>query len=238
MKYCTQCGQALPDDTAFCTVCGAKLEPGYAAGSTPMPMPNFQQPAARPTGRITFLNTGLGFILPAVILFVAFAIGINTRNFLSLINLEQLFMACVIFAALAFAVVLPARAKGPDLSIGRVMALSGVIITLIIESGGTWFSGLLAAIVAAAVVGAVNGVINAVIRVRSVLLTVLISAVVTWAVSFGVLLIAVALAGDNSVVIADLPDFDPATVARGRGADRLRTRLLPQPVHEARHTDI
>ena len=62
MKYCTCCGKELPEDTAFCTGCGAKTTP--TADTAP---PSYALPPMAPKSGITFRNV-LGFILPAMML--------------------------------------------------------------------------------------------------------------------------------------------------------------------------
>lgn len=220
MAYCSQCGKPLQQvDANFCNSCGARLRPASAYAS---PQPAYTPPAYTPppsapaaplsTDRATFRNTGMGYILPAALLIIALLMGTANPLFLVDVNLGNILMQWAVYAAIAFAAVLPARAKGPDLSVGSVMALSGVIIGQAVQGGGPWLSGLLLAIVAAAVVGAINGVINGVIRIRSILLTILISAAVTVAVSFIVRRIALGLT-DGYPIIADVPGISPSLAA-------------------------
>ncbi len=45
--YCVKCGKNVPDDAAFCTGCGAKMQPQQAAanpGPAAAPVPPVQQP--------------------------------------------------------------------------------------------------------------------------------------------------------------------------------------------------
>lgn len=182
--------------------------PAYAPPQPAYAPPAYTPPAAPAAplaaGRTTFRNTGMGFILPVLPFIVALFMGMDSPGFLGFQNLSDLFMSWARYAMIAFAAVLPARAKGPDLSFGSVVSLSSVIIGLALQSGGSSFSGLLLAILAAAVVGAVNGVANGVIRVRSILLTVLISAAVTGVVSFIVGQIALGLT-DGYAIRTDVP---------------------------------
>ena len=204
MKYCTHCGKALPEDAVFCTACGTQASP--AAGSAPPYASAYASAPLPPKSGTTFRNAGLGFILPAVILLALFVMGAANPYFFMLKNLENILLAAVPCIAVALATVLPTRAKGPDLSPSAVPALSGIIIGLVMQSGGSWLAGLLLAIAAAAAVGAVNGVINGLIRVRSAVLTVLISAAVTLVVSFIVRRVAFSLSG-GAPIMPDLPDI-------------------------------
>lgn len=216
MAYCTQCGKALPDDSVFCSSCGVRVT---SAAAPPLSDPppsytaayNVPQPSRQSSG-VRFLNTGLGFVLPAVLFIITLLIGSLTPNFFLVQNLSNVFLQYVTLAAIAFACVLCIRAKGPDLSLGAVMGLSGVIAALVMQSGGSWLAGLLMAVAAAAVIGAVNGTVNALIRIRSVVLTILISAAVTLAVSFGVRRIAFALTAGVPIQ-AGLPHISPALPA-------------------------
>ena len=220
MTYCTQCGKPLQQaDANFCNSCGARLTPAPAYAS---PQPAYAPPAYAPppsapaapltTERANFRNTGMGFLLPAALLIIVLLTGMVNPLFLVDVNLGNILMQWAVYAAIAFAAVLPARANGPDLSIGSVIGLSAVIIGQVVQAGETWLSGLLLALLAAAIVGTVNGVINAVVRVRSILLTVLISAAVTGAVSFIVRRIALGLT-DGYPVMTDIPGISPGLAA-------------------------
>lgn len=192
MTNCPQCGKPLPDNAAYCVSCGAKM--------APIP-DNLSMLPPSSGSRATFLNTGLGFILPAALLVIIFAASIFTPHFLMVQNLSNVLLQYVVLAVIAFAVVLSARAKGPDLSVGAVMGLSGIVIGMVMQSGGSWLTGLLLAVMTAAVVGAVNGAVNAVIRFRSVMLTLVISATVTLIISFGVRQIVYALSGGAPIIV-------------------------------------
>ena len=104
---------------------------------------------------------------------VALAIGLFSPVFLAATNVSNVFRQCAFLRGRRFRHRAAHPGQGPDLSIGAVMGLSGIIFGLVVQAGGSWFTGLLLAILAAAAIGAVNGVINAVIRLRSILLTVL-----------------------------------------------------------------
>lgn len=182
--------------------------PAYAPPQPAYATPAYTPPAAPiaplTANQFTFRNTGMGFILPVLLLIISLFMGMIHPVFLSIENISVIFKQSTVYAAITFAAVLPARAKGSDLSFGNVVSLSSVIIGLALQSGGSSFSGLLLAILAAAVVGAVNGVANGVIRVRSILLTVLISAAVTGVVSFIVGQIALGLT-DGYAIRTDVP---------------------------------
>lgn len=199
MKYCIRCGKVLPEDTVFCTGCGAKATPATDAAA-----PSYAPPPMPAKSGITFRNTGLGFILPAVMLIFLFYMGLTDPLFSSVWHFKYVVRPAVPYILVAFAVVLSSRAKGPDLSLGAILGLSGIIVGLVMQSGGSWLAGLLLAIAAAAVVGAVNGVINGLIRVRSAVPTVLISAAVTWSMSFFVRRIAAVLSGGIAIRLSDV----------------------------------
>ncbi|MBQ6293051.1 MAG: zinc ribbon domain-containing protein [Lachnospiraceae bacterium] len=48
MKYCFKCGNQLPDEAAFCSVCGARQPESPAPADTPAPAPAYAAPAPEP----------------------------------------------------------------------------------------------------------------------------------------------------------------------------------------------
>lgn len=221
MKYCTQCGKALPDDTAFCISCGAQVsaapaepdvtppqpepysppvsayEPPIAPAYEAPPAPAYEAPLApayeapyiapparRSKSGATFRNTGLGFILIGVVLIVAQGMGMASPSFLTAVNIRVLFTQFFMTASVGFAIVLSARAKGPDLSIGAVLGLSATIIASLTLSAGSVYTGLLVALIASAVIGLINGVCAVYMRVPAVIIT-----IVTGVVASGVSLL-------------------------------------------------
>jgi len=175
------------------------------ANTPPPPAP----PAPLSSDRATFRNTGLGLIFPSLLLIAALVFGmVINHNF----NWSDILWQWAVHAAIAFAAVLPVRAKGPDLSIAGIIGLSSVIISLVIREGEEWYIGVLIAVLVAAVIGAVNGVINGVIRDRSIPLTVLISAAVTGVVIFILRNVAIVLT-DGAIIRVDIPVIPPEAAA-------------------------
>ncbi len=209
MAYCTRCGKKLFEGSVFCYSCGAKAAPATLPPySPPNNRPVYREPQPpRKSSGATFLNTGLGFVLIGVLLIAVQVLFFSTPMAISQGNIRNVFLHFALLVSLAFGSVLAVRAKGPDLSIGAVTALSGIIISLVVQSGGSWFVGLLLAIVAAAAIGAVNGLINALMPVQSAGLSVFISAVVTFVASFVVRQLAGALSGGSRTAV-DLPAME------------------------------
>ena len=54
MKYCTNCGNQLPDEAGFCTSCGAAMEQTTPQQNYAQPQqPNYAQPAPQVSGLAT-----------------------------------------------------------------------------------------------------------------------------------------------------------------------------------------
>ena len=187
MKFCILCGKELSKDAAFCTGCGAAAPPvseRMSSCASPYSQPPKYAPVTHPKSGVTFRNAVLGFIIPALLLIMVLIAGSGSPVFYKLLNLKHVFTQSVSTIAIALAVVLPARAKGPDLSAGAISGLSAIVTALVVQSGGTWLTGLLLSIAVAAAIGAVNGIINGLIRIPSSVLTVLISVIVTGFISY------------------------------------------------------
>lgn len=69
MKFCTKCGQQLPDDSAFCTQCGASTQ-APAPQQTNAPAP--QQSSGVQVGNIIksllLIGAGIAIIIVTILL--------------------------------------------------------------------------------------------------------------------------------------------------------------------------
>ncbi|MBT3318513.1 MAG: zinc-ribbon domain-containing protein [Clostridia bacterium] len=121
-----------------------------------------------------FVGGVLGLVVFAALFCVVIIVGLFSRNFLSPTNLSNVFTQFLMFGALACGVAMTSRAKGPDLSMGAVFALTGVIIASI---GGSWIIGVAIALLVCASIGAINGVLIVFLRIPSLVATVVIAAI-------------------------------------------------------------
>jgi len=86
----------------------------------------------------------------------------------------------VFYGALAFAVALTARAKGPDLSLDSVVIFSSIIMAQSINNSGSWFGGLMLAIIICGVIGAINGLLTVFLKIPAIIVTIVISAITSY----------------------------------------------------------
>ncbi len=188
MMYCTQCGKELPENTAFCTACGARMMPAVGASPTHTPAfippqaPAYIEPASYAPvplpmkSGLTFRNSGLGLVLIGILLIVVHIIAFSLPMFANINNIINIFRQFAVLAAIGFAVVLSMRAKGPDLSIGSVMGLSAILTASFGLSTGSIWAGLLIALIITAFIGLVNGVFSVYFRVPAVIITIITGA--------------------------------------------------------------
>ncbi len=203
MSYCNQCGKEMDEDMSFCVFCGAPVptaraaesrpavpEVTYAAPSSPAPQlayntapPVYSAPPAygisapaapRPSN---FVSSYLIIVVLAGFFVITLGTGIIlTSNFVMPQNLLNVFRQICIFGPVAFAMTITARAKGPDISIGSMMALSSIIIALTFRSfGGSLILSGLISIVLCGAVGLLNGVLTTYLRIPAVITTLLTS---------------------------------------------------------------
>lgn len=174
--YCTKCGKNLKDGMLFCMGCGAKV-----GTRDDMERQKFSRSVYAPVktnNAKSFVSCYLGFILLGLLFIVTLTMGLCSPLFFDSTNLTNIFRQLGIFAPVAFAVVITTRAKGPDISIGSMIAISGIIIAGIYTTGGSWVTGLLLAVFACGFIGAVNGAVAVLLKVPSLIVTLITSAIV------------------------------------------------------------
>lgn len=66
MKYCEKCGAALPDESAFCTSCGAAVNAQPQPQVTPQPQQTYVAPQQPAVDTGSFGWAVLGFFIPLV----------------------------------------------------------------------------------------------------------------------------------------------------------------------------
>ncbi len=129
--------------------------------------------SAPPAGEktYTFRNTYLGAGLMGAALLAVIIAGLFTPHFFDGSSILSILFNSVPLFAVAFATALTSRAKGPDMSVGAMIAISSIIITLVTNGTGSWVVGLLAAVGVCAVLGALNGALIVFLKIPSVILT-------------------------------------------------------------------
>lgn len=132
-----------------------------------------QRVPAKKTG--VFVSGILGFMVLAALITAAIVAGVFSQNFLRPINLIYIFIQVMTFGALAIAIVLTTRAKGPDLSMGAVMALAAVIAA---SFGSSYVIGIVVALSVCATIGMLNGVFIVIFKVPSLIMTIIVSVIV------------------------------------------------------------
>ena len=201
MIYCNQCGQRLTPDEQFCTACGAPIPQASAPvppppeptvyGTPPAysPPPAYSAPPAYGTppayrtapaslGQNTFVNSFLSVIVLAAFFIIILPTAmVISPYFLTAENLSNILFQIATFGAIAFAVAVSARAKGPDLSIGAVIALSSCIIALNYQAGSL-FLGICLSLLVCAVIGVINGAITTYLRAPAIIVTLLTGAMI------------------------------------------------------------
>jgi Ribose/xylose/arabinose/galactoside ABC-type transport systems, permease components len=146
----------MDERSDFCPACGAAV----VRAAAPAPVYSARPASAAPI-RNTFANSYLSIIIFASLLFVFFIGGVlGNRIFLVSQNLANLSRQFAVMLPPALAAALTTRAKGPDLSIGSVMTLSGIIIARTLEASGSWLTGLALALAIGAAIGALNGTLT------------------------------------------------------------------------------
>ena len=160
MKYCAKCGRMSADNTEFCATCGERL--------TFPPSPPVLPSA--PAATATLGDKLPGLILLPLLLFAVIALIAVTPMFSNLMNLTNVTMQAAFTIVCAAGMLLSARAKGPDLSVGATAAFTGVVAALVSGSGQA-VNGIVAALVLCMFVGALNGLLTVVARIPSVFVT-------------------------------------------------------------------
>jgi ribose transport system permease protein len=116
-------------------------------------------------------------VLILVILLISIVVGSINPNFFGIVNIIAIFQQVSVLGILTMAMALLLISGGIDLSIGMIMALSGVVISKIIMSGGSVWAAVLAGISVGLVCGFLNGYIIAKSKTMPLIITLGMSSV-------------------------------------------------------------
>lgn len=117
---------------------------------------------ARRTAKTTRLFSGLGILLPFVVVLL-FSI-IQVPNFLTANNITNVLVNASILAITGFGMTIVIALRGIDLSVGSIQALVACVTAITMNAFGI-LPGILAGIATAVALGAVNGVVVTYLRV-------------------------------------------------------------------------
>lgn len=133
----------------------------------------------------TFRNTGVGLIAVGVLLIAAASLPLLLNLLPDLMrNSDFLIFQASVYAMIAIAVTVSTRAKGPDLSIGSMMAAAAIVCTMVYNAGNSLALAIPVSIAFCAVIGLISGALISYLKIPAVILTlltgILIRQIITW----------------------------------------------------------
>jgi D-xylose transport system permease protein len=122
------------------------------------------------------VRSGNSGVLPVVLAIVVVAVSFQVANsqFLSALNLVNLFKQSTVYMVLAMAEIFALLLGEIDLSVGLVMAFGSVMVAELVQPSGAnwpWWAAIIAALLACAAVGAIQGSLVARLRMPSFIVT-------------------------------------------------------------------
>jgi len=133
------------------------------------------------SGGAKFVQNYLGFVVMGIFIIVTLGLimlpGFLSPHFMTMPNLTNIIMHSLPMGIIALGTVVAARIKGPDLSMGSMMALSGVII-VIVSSGYGLAAGMLVALLACVLFGLINGTLISLLNAPSIVVTLITAALI------------------------------------------------------------
>ncbi|MEA3187517.1 MAG: L-arabinose transport system permease protein [Chthoniobacter sp.] len=118
---------------------------------------------------LSALWESMGMLVVFILLFIAMSVFVP--NFLSAVNMKGLALSVATVGIIACTMLFCLAAGDFDLSIGSVVALSGVLAAVVINRTGSVGMGITAGILAGGVVGVVNGTVIARIGINALITT-------------------------------------------------------------------
>jgi ribose transport system permease protein len=114
--------------------------------------------APAPSARRT-LNLETSATLGLIILLLFIFFSVTTRSFLTIENLANLLRQTSINGVIALGMLIVIITAGIDLSVGAVVAISGIVNALLLKAGLPLFASIPASLIVGAGVGLLNGVL-------------------------------------------------------------------------------
>ena len=119
--------------------------------------------------RLVNLWNNLGMLGIFVLLLVGASLLIP--NFLSVVNMRGLALSVATVGIIACTMLFCLAAGDFDLSVGSVVALSGVLAAVVINHTGSVFLGVAAGVLAGGIVGVINGTVIAAVGINALITT-------------------------------------------------------------------
>ena len=122
------------------------------------------------------VRSGNSGVLPVVLAIVVVCVSFQVANsqFLSALNLVDLFEQSTVYMVLAMAEIFALLLGEIDLSVGLVMALGSVVVAELVQPGGAnwpWWAAIIAALLICSAVGAIQGSLVARLKMPSFIVT-------------------------------------------------------------------
>ncbi len=124
-----------------------------------------------PPRRLGRLAKNQNLLLLGVLLVICTAVTIVNPSFVKLTNIVSIFQQVSVLGILTMAMALLLISGGIDLSIGMIMALSGVVISRVITDGGPIWLAILLGVGTATAAGMLNGVIISLTKTMPLIIT-------------------------------------------------------------------
>lgn len=114
------------------------------------------------------IKYGLFAILFAMVAFFS----TRTPHFFSINNFKNILIAVSVIGVISTSMTVAIIGRGPDLTVGSVVALTGCIIgNLVTMNGHPWFFGMIVALLAGVLIGFLNGIIIVKFDLSSLIVT-------------------------------------------------------------------
>lgn len=124
-----------------------------------------------PPRRLGGLAKNQNLLLLGVLLIICIAVTIVNPNFVKLTNIVSIFQQVSVLGILTMAMALLLISGGIDLSLGMIMALSGVVISRVITDGGPVWLAILLGLATATAAGLLNGLIVSLTKTMPLIIT-------------------------------------------------------------------
>lgn len=109
--------------------------------------------------------------LIAVLILMSIVISFINPRFIQMTNIVSIFQQITVLGILTMAMALALISGGIDLSIGMIMAFTGVVISKIIMGGGSVTVAIVVGLVTATVCGTINGLIISLTKTMPLIIT-------------------------------------------------------------------